>query len=134
MQSAEQGVVQCSPATSLSTGQKRGPVAKRRFQKGCLQIKNGTAYTFYYADTERADGTLETRRVRHFIGRIAADGMSERAALREHVRIMHDVNLKRGSVAPTIHGKTFLNAVDAWRRAIAPALSPATVRGMESHL
>jgi integrase len=92
------------------------------------------AYTFYYADSERADGTLETRRVRHFIGRVAADGLSERAARREHDRIMQDVNLKRGSVAPTIHGKTFLDAVDAWRRAIAPALSPATVRGMESHL
>jgi integrase len=92
------------------------------------------AYTFYYEDAERTDGTLYTRKVRHFIGRIAADGMSERAARREHDRIMQDVNLKRGSIAPTIHGQTFLSAVTAWRRAIAPALSPATVRGMESHL
>lgn len=44
------------------------------------------------------------------------------------------MNLKRGSVAPTIRGKTFFDAVDAWRRAIAPALSPATVRAVESHL
>jgi integrase len=92
------------------------------------------AYTIHYADSERADGTLETRRVRRFIGRIAADGMSERAARREHDRIMQDVNAKRGSVAPTIHGQTFLSAVTAWRRAISPALSPATVRAMESHL
>jgi integrase len=92
------------------------------------------AYTFYYEDAERTDGTLYTRKVRHSIGRVAADGLSERAARREHDRIMQDVNLKRGSVAPTIHGKTFLDAVEAWRKAIAPALSPATVRGMESHL
>src|SRR5437762_3478180 len=103
---------------------RRGPVAKRRFQKGCFQIKNGMAYTFYYADTERADGTLETRRVRHFIGRVGVDGMSERAARREHDRIMQDVNLKRGSVAPTVHGKTFLDGMNAWRKAIAPALAP----------
>jgi hypothetical protein len=67
---------------------RRGPVAKRRFQKGCFQIKNGMAYTFYYEDAERTDGTHYTRKVRHFIGRIAADGMSERAARREHDRIM----------------------------------------------
>ncbi len=89
---ASEDVVQSEAATPLSTGQ-RGPVPKRRFQKGCFQIENGMAYSFYYADTERADGTLETRRVRHFIGRIAADGMSERAARREHDRIMQDVNL-----------------------------------------
>jgi hypothetical protein len=92
------------------------------------------AYTFYYEDAERTDGTLYTRKVRHFIGRVGADAMSDRAARREHDRIMQDVNNKRGSVAPTIHGKTFLDAVGAWRRAIAPALSPATVRAMESHL
>jgi integrase len=60
--------------------------------------------------------------------------MSERAARREHDRIMQEINRRRGSVAPTTHGQTFLDAVDAWRKAIAPALSPATVRGMESHL
>jgi integrase len=60
--------------------------------------------------------------------------MSERAARREHDRIMQDVNQRRGSVAPTIQGKTFLDAVNAWRRAVSPALSPATVRAMESHL
>ncbi len=92
------------------------------------------AYTFYYEDAERTDGTLYTRKLRHFIGRVGDGGMSNLAARREHDRIMQTVNQKRGSVAPTIHGKTFLDAVNAWRRAIAPALSPATVRGMESHL
>ena len=109
-------------------------MAKRRFQKGCFQIKSGMAYCFYYADNQGADGTMETRRVRHFLGRIGTDGMSERAARREHDRIMQQVNEKRGSVAPTIHGQTFMDAVTAWRRAIAPNLSPSTVRGHESYL
>jgi integrase len=122
-----------SPATPRSTG-RRGPVAKRRFQKGCFQLKNGMAYSFYYEDVQRADGAPETRRVRHFIGRVASDGISERAARSEHAGIMQSVNQKRGSVAPTIHGQTFLHAVNAWRKAIAPTHSPATVRGMESHL
>jgi hypothetical protein len=122
-----------SSATPRVIG-RRGPVAKRRFQKGCFQIKNGMAYAFYYEDAERTDGTLYTRKVRHFVGRVGVDGMSNRAARREHDCIMQDVNNKRGSVAPTIHGKTFLDAVNAWRKAIAPALSPATVRAMESHL
>jgi integrase len=128
------GTVLPSPtATPLTTG-KRGPVAKRRFQKGCLQIKNGTAYCFYYADDQRADGTTETRKVRQFIGRVGADGMSPRAAEREHDRIMQEVNQKRGSVAPTIHGQTFTDAVNAWRRDVAPNLSPSTVRQRESYL
>ena len=107
---------------------------KATVSKGCFQIKNGMAYTFYYEDAERTDGTLYTRKVRHFIGRVGADAMSDRAARREHDRIMQQVNQKRDSVAPAIHGKTFLEAVDAWRKAIAPALSPATVTALESHL
>ena len=92
------------------------------------------AYTFYYEDVETPSGGLATRKVRHFIGRLGADGMSERAARREHARIMEIVNRKRGSVAPTIKGRTFKNAVEQWRKAIAPTLSPATVRQMESYL
>jgi hypothetical protein len=55
------------------------------------------AYCFYYADNQRADGTTETRKVRHFIGRVGMDGMSERAASREHDRIMQE--LTRSAVA-----------------------------------
>jgi integrase len=92
------------------------------------------AYCFYYADNQRADGTTETRKVRHFIGRVGMDGMSERAASREHDRIMQEVNQKRGSVAPIIQGHTFLDAVNKWRSAVAPNLSPSTVRQRESYL
>lgn len=120
-------------ATPLNTG-KRGPVAKRRFQKGCFQLKNGVAYTFYYEDFQRTDRTLESRKVRHLIGRVGPNGISERAAWREHDRIMQEVNNRRGSVAPAVKGKTFGDAVAAWRSAVAPNLSPATVRQRESYL
>jgi integrase len=92
------------------------------------------AHTFSYEDCQQPDGSMATRKVRHFIGRVGTDGMSERAARREHDRIMQEVNRKRGSVAPTIHGQTFIDAVNAWRRAIAPNLSPSTVRQRESYL
>jgi Phage integrase, N-terminal SAM-like domain len=58
----------------------------------------------------------------------------ERAARREHDRIMHEVNRMRGSVAPAVKGRTFRDAVAAWRTAVAPHLSPATVRQRESYL
>lgn len=82
----------------------------------------------FYVDTDNG----QSRRVKQFVGRQSE--MSERAAHREHDRIMQAVNEKRGSVAPAIKGRTFQNAVDAWRKAIAPNLSPATVRQYESNL
>ena len=40
-------------ATHLEgTGRKRGPVPKRRFQKGSFQVQNGKAYTLFYKDVE----------------------------------------------------------------------------------
>lgn len=120
-------------ATSRTTGE-RGPVVKRRFQKGCFQLKDGVAYCFYYEDFDRPDGSLDTRKVRHLIGKVGPDGLSERAARREHDRIMQEVNRKRGSVAPAVKGRSFLDATNAWRSAIAPNLSPSTVRQRESHL
>lgn len=81
----------------------------------------------FYVDS---DG--QSKRVKRFIGKVSE--MSERAARREHARIMEDVNRVRGSVAPAVRGRTFQDAVEAWRRDIAPTLSPATIRQMESHL
>ena len=121
-------------ATPLATGGKRGPVAKRRFQKGCFQVRDGKAYTFYYEDCQIGDGTLASRKVRHFIGHVGPGGMSDRAARREHDRIMQEVNRKRGSVAPATPGLSFADAVSDWRGAIAPTLSPATVRQRECYL
>ena len=84
-------------------------------------------YSMFYVDE---GGT--SKRVKHFIGRIGE--MSERAARREHARIMEDVNRRRGSVAPAYRGQTFAEVTELWRRAIAPNLSPSTVRQRESYL
>jgi len=120
-------------ATPRDTGEKRGPVPKRRFQKGCFWLKKGMAYSIYYEDSKQPDGTLKTRRVRHFIGRVP-DEMSERAARQEHTRIMQDVNQQRGSVAPAAKGCTFKDVADLWRANVKPHLSPSTQRQRESHL
>lgn len=89
-------------------------------------------YSMFYADAVNSDGVTVSKRVKHFLGNLQR--MSERAARREHARIMDGVNHKRGSLAPVYKGQTFTDAVNSWRRAIAPNLSPATVRPRESFL
>ena len=113
------------------TGRKRGPVPKRRFQKGSFQVQNGKAYTLFYRDVEMPDGTIITERARHLIGDLST--MSERAARREHDLFMAEINRRRGSVPVPIKGETFQDAVDAWKRDVAPQLSPATVRQRDSY-
>ena len=102
-------------------------MAKRRFQKGCFVKEGSRMYSMFYVD---ADGG--SKRVKQFIGNL--NEMSERAALREHARIMEDVNRRRGSVAPAYKGQTFAEVAQLWRRAIAPNLSPSTLRQRESYL
>jgi integrase len=89
-------------------------------------------YCKHYVDAVGPDGSHTTKQVMQFIGNTKT--MSERAARREHARIMEGVNLKRGSLAPVPTGQTFADAVKKWRSAIAPQLSPGTVRAYESHL
>jgi integrase len=113
------------------TGRKRGPVPKRRFQKGSFQVQNGKAYTLFYRDVEMPDGTIITERARQLIGDL--NTVSERAARREHDLFMAEINRRRGSVPVPMKGETFQDAVDAWRRDVAPQLSPATVRQRESY-
>jgi integrase len=84
-------------------------------------------YSMFYVD---ADG--KSKRMKQFIGKLSE--MSERAALREHARIMEDVNRRRGSAAPAYVGQTFADITARWRTAIAPNLSPATVRQRECYL
>ncbi len=47
---------------------------------------------------------------------------------------MEEVNRKRVNLARVYRGQTFAEAVKKWRKAIAPNLSPATVRQRESYL
>jgi hypothetical protein len=73
-------------------------------------VEKGTAYSYYYVDAKRADGSLASPKVRHRIGRVPEE-MSERAAEREHDRIMQEVNRERGSVAPVKKGQLFRDAL-----------------------
>src|SRR2546422_583219 len=136
--STPQALDVATPATiatathSEGTGRKRGPVPKRRFQKGSFQVQHGKAYTLYYQDVEKPNGTIMTERARHLIGDLSV--MSERAARREHDLFMAGINRRRGSVPVPIKGETFQDAVDTWKKDVAPQLSPATVRQRESYL
>lgn len=100
---------------------------RRRFQTGYFSKEAGGWYSYWYATVEG-----RTKRVKRLIGR--CDEMSERAARRAHALRMEDVNKERGSLAPIIKGQSFADAVAKWRAAVAPNLSPATVRAMNSQL
>jgi len=107
----------------------RGPVVRRRFQKGCFfKEKDGRWYSIFYLDD--LDG--KTKQVKKFIG--DSREMSERAARRQHTLTMAEVNRLRGSSAPVLRSHTFQVAVDKWRAAIEPNLAPGTARQRESYL
>ena len=95
-------------------------------------MQNGKAYTLFYQDVEGSDGAITTERARHLIGDLSV--MSERAARREHDLFMAEINRRRGSVPVPIKGETFQDAVNTWKREVAPQLSPATVRQRDSYL
>ena len=83
---------------------------------------NGGFYSQFYIDAVGPDGATVTKQVKKFLGNISQ--MSERAARREHARIMEDVNFKRGSIAPAPKGRTFADAVNRncggyWARGMA---------------
>jgi integrase len=108
-------------------------VPKRRFQKGCFvkqrfEKEHMRFLSMYYVDAP--DGT--TKRVCRTLGS-TKEGMSERVARREHVRIIDEVNHQRGSIAPVPKHQSFAEAVKRWNEAIAPNLSPSTVRQRDSH-
>jgi integrase len=95
-------------------------------------MENGKAYTIFYRDVRLPDGTSDTERARYCHGDLIS--MSEREARRQHDVLMADVNRQRGCVPPPVRGQTFLDAVNAWRSAVAPQLSPGTARQRESYL
>jgi integrase len=113
---------------TLEVPRQRGPVVRRRFQKGCfVKEKDGRYYSLFYADV---DG--KTKLVKKFVGH--SRDISERAARRQHASTMEKVNHDRGSSAPILKGQTFQDAVNKWRSAVAPNLAPGTVRQRESYL
>src|SRR4029077_28472 len=95
--------------SNAAPGTRRGPVPRRRFQKGAfIKVKDGGMYSMHYIDVVSPDGTTATKQRKQFIGNIR--DMSERAARREHALIMEKVNLDRGSVAPVVKGQSFEDA------------------------
>src|ERR1700723_1189709 len=112
----------------LEVSRQRGPVVRRRFQKGCfVKEKDGRYYSLFYADV---DG--KTKLVKKFVGH--SRDISERAARRQHASTMEKVNHDRGRSAPILKGQKFQDAVNKWRSAVAPNLAPGTVRQRESYL
>ena len=102
-----------STATPSSTVQKRGLVARRRFQKGTFVKKpNGSMFSMYYTDAVGPDGLAVTKQVKQFLGNLAQ--ISQRAARREHALIMERINQQRGSLRPVPKGQTFADAVKKW--------------------
>ena len=92
----------------------------------------GGFYSMFYVDAEGEDSSMTSKRRKVFLGSII--NMSLRAARHEHSKIMDEVNKQRGSSAPVIRGQTFGDAVTMWQQAVAPNLSPSTVRARESYL
>jgi Phage integrase, N-terminal SAM-like domain len=86
----------------------------------------------FYTDAVDSNGSATTKQVKKFLGNLGQ--ISERTARREHALIMERVNQERGSLKPVPKGQTFADAVKRWRFAIAPNLSPSTVRPRESYL
>ena len=89
-------------------------------------------YCVHYVDSANPDGSMRTKQVKQFLGNL--NTTSERSARRSFAQIMEKVNLERGSIAPIPKGQSFADAVSKWRSAIAPNLSPGTVRAIESFL
>ena len=108
-------------ATPSCTVQKRGPVPRRRFQKGTFVKKpNGSMFSMYYTDAVGPDGSAVTKQVKQFLGNLAQ--ISERAARREHVQIMERISQQRGNLRPVPKGQTFADAVKKRRSDACVAL------------
>jgi hypothetical protein len=58
-------------ATPSTTVRKRGPVARRRFQKGSfVKEPNGSMFSMFYTDAVGPDGLTVTKQVKQFLGNL----------------------------------------------------------------
>jgi integrase len=119
-------------ANTVVTGRKVGPVPTRRYQEGCFKRQNGWFYSFFRQDRPMPDGSTKSKLTRFKLGRVGI--MSEIAARREHDRLRQTINRERGSVPAAPKGETFKDVAANYMKAIAPHLSPGTVRQRQSHL
>ena len=118
------------PATPSIAGTKRGPVPKRRFQKGTFVKRGDNWVGMWRVDTLQPDGTTKReQRSQTFLG------LSERAARAKFQPILHAVNAANHATPPVPKtSDTVAKAVSEWREHVAETLKPSTRRSAESHL
>ena len=117
-------------ATPSIVGTKRGPVPKRRFQKGTFVKRGDNWVGMWRVDTLQSDGTTKReQRSRTFIG------LSERAARAAFQPILDAVNAANQATPPVPKtSDTVAKAVGEWREHVASSLKPSSLRSSESHL
>jgi integrase len=117
-------------ATPSSVGTKRGPVPKRRFQKGTFVKRGDNWVGMWRVDILQPDGTTKReQRSRTFLG------LSERAARAAFQPILDAVNAANLATAPVPKtSETVKKAIQEWREHAANSLKPSTRRSAESHL
>src|SRR5215813_13345939 len=116
-------------ATPSIAGTKRGPVPKRRFQKGTFVKRRGNWVGMWRVDTMQPDGTTRReQRNQTFLG------LSERAARAKFQPILDAVNALKHATPPVPKTSDNLaKAISEWRKNAA-MLKPSTRRSAESHL
>jgi integrase len=117
-------------ATPSIAGTKRGPVPKRRFQKGTFVKRGDNWVGMWRVDVLQPDGTTRReQRSQTFIG------LSERAARAAFQPILDAVNAANHATPPVPKtSDTVAKAVGEWREHVAVSLKPSTRRSVESHL
>jgi integrase-like protein len=117
-------------ATPSIAGTKRGPVPKRRFQKGTFVKRRGNWVGMWRVDTMQPDGTIKReQRSQTFLG------LSERAARAKFQPILDAVNAANHATPPVPKtSDTVAKAVSEWGKHAAMSLKPSTRRSAESHL
>jgi integrase len=106
-------------------------VPRRRFQRGRLIQRGKTPMWIGMFREDRLQPTFKRIRRTVTLGPVSA--MSRRHALAALQPYLDAVNT--APAPPTMRrGKTFAEAVQAWREQIAVNLKPSTVRAAESHL
>ena len=108
----------------------RGPVPKRRFQKGTFVKRGNNWVGMWRVDILQPDGTTKReQRSQTFIG------LSERAARAAFQPILDAVNAANQATPPVPKtSDTVAKAVVEWREHVAASLKPSTRRSVESHL
>jgi integrase len=117
-------------ATPSIAGTKRGPVPKRRFQRGTFVKRADNWVGMWRVDTLQPDGTTKReQRCQTFLG------LSERAARAAFQPILDAVNAANHATPPVPKtSDTVKKAVEEWREHAAASLKPSTRRSAESHL